>query len=352
MRIGVLTGGGDCPGLNAVIRAVVLSGAAVHGDEVLGFLDGWRGVLDDRDHGPRPRAVPGHPGTWAAPSSGRRGPTPSPPTAGPTGRWPTLEAHGIDAVVAIGGEDTLGVAYRLGPLGVAGGGGAQDHRQRPVGHRGHLRLRHRRPDRHRGHRPAADHGRVPPPGHRVRGDGAPRRLDRHPCRASPAARPRSWCPRSPSTSTRSARGCSPAPRTGPVLVDRGRLGGCGAGRGPRRRLGPAGHLARRRSTPSATPAWAGSGPGWPRRSSGGPATSPGSPPSATSSGAAPRPPSTGCWPPASGWRRWPRSTTGDFGTMVALQAGRIVRVPLADAPSAGPRPSTWPAHRRGRALFG
>ena len=48
MRIGVLTGGGDCPGLNAVIRAVVLSGVAVQGDEVLGFLDGWRGVLDDR----------------------------------------------------------------------------------------------------------------------------------------------------------------------------------------------------------------------------------------------------------------------------------------------------------------
>ena len=43
MRIGVLTGGGDCPGLNAVIRAVVLTGHRVHGDEVVGFLDGWRG---------------------------------------------------------------------------------------------------------------------------------------------------------------------------------------------------------------------------------------------------------------------------------------------------------------------
>lgn len=46
MRIGILTGGGDCPGLNAVIRAVVRS-AYLHGDEVLGFRDGWGGVLDD-----------------------------------------------------------------------------------------------------------------------------------------------------------------------------------------------------------------------------------------------------------------------------------------------------------------
>ena len=47
MRIGVLTGGGDCPGLNAVIRAVVLTAVLRHGDEVVGYLDGWKGVLDD-----------------------------------------------------------------------------------------------------------------------------------------------------------------------------------------------------------------------------------------------------------------------------------------------------------------
>lgn len=45
MRLGILTGGGDCPGLNAVIRAVVLHGARRWGDEVLGFRDGWRGVV-------------------------------------------------------------------------------------------------------------------------------------------------------------------------------------------------------------------------------------------------------------------------------------------------------------------
>ena len=47
MRIGMLTGGGDCPGLNAVIRAVVRKGIDGYGDEMVGFRDGWRGVLED-----------------------------------------------------------------------------------------------------------------------------------------------------------------------------------------------------------------------------------------------------------------------------------------------------------------
>ena len=47
MRLGVLTGGGDCPGLNAAIRAVVRRGVRGHGIEFVGFLDGWKGVLDD-----------------------------------------------------------------------------------------------------------------------------------------------------------------------------------------------------------------------------------------------------------------------------------------------------------------
>ena len=45
MRIGVMTGGGDCPGLNAVIRAVVRRAVRDHDDEVVGFLDGWRGLV-------------------------------------------------------------------------------------------------------------------------------------------------------------------------------------------------------------------------------------------------------------------------------------------------------------------
>jgi ATP-dependent phosphofructokinase / diphosphate-dependent phosphofructokinase len=47
VRIGVLTGGGDCPGLNAVIRAVVRKAIDAYGDQVVGFFDGWRGVLED-----------------------------------------------------------------------------------------------------------------------------------------------------------------------------------------------------------------------------------------------------------------------------------------------------------------
>ena len=46
MRIGILTGGGDCPGLNAVIRAVVRKSVDEYGDQVIGFRDGWRGVLE------------------------------------------------------------------------------------------------------------------------------------------------------------------------------------------------------------------------------------------------------------------------------------------------------------------
>src|ERR1700684_2416264 len=48
MRIGMLTGGGDCPGLNAVIRAAVRKGINHHGDEFVGFMEGWRGLLEDK----------------------------------------------------------------------------------------------------------------------------------------------------------------------------------------------------------------------------------------------------------------------------------------------------------------
>src|SRR5580704_10843634 len=48
MRIGMLTGGGDCPGLNAVIRAVVRKGVFHYHDEFVGFLEGWRGLIEDK----------------------------------------------------------------------------------------------------------------------------------------------------------------------------------------------------------------------------------------------------------------------------------------------------------------
>ena len=48
MRVGMLTGGGDCPGLNAVIRAIVRKGCFHYEDQFVGFLEGWRGVLEDK----------------------------------------------------------------------------------------------------------------------------------------------------------------------------------------------------------------------------------------------------------------------------------------------------------------
>ena len=48
MKVGMLTGGGDCPGLNAVIRAIVRKGSFHYEDEFVGFLEGWRGLLENK----------------------------------------------------------------------------------------------------------------------------------------------------------------------------------------------------------------------------------------------------------------------------------------------------------------
>ena len=53
MKIGMLTGGGDCPGLNAVIRAVVRKGIFTYGDQFVGFLEGWRGLVREQQHASR-----------------------------------------------------------------------------------------------------------------------------------------------------------------------------------------------------------------------------------------------------------------------------------------------------------
>jgi len=117
MRIGVLTGGGDCPGLNAVIRAVVLTGSVAYGDDAVGFLDGWRGVLENR-------AIDLDPGSCReilALGGTILGTSRTNPFAEPGGADQVVEnlrQRGIEALVAIGGEDTLGVAARLGDLGV------------------------------------------------------------------------------------------------------------------------------------------------------------------------------------------------------------------------------------------
>ena len=118
MRVGVLTGGGDCPGLNAVIRAVVRKGVNEHGFELVGFRDGWRGPLEgvtmplgiEQCRGILPRG-----GTILGSSRTN----PFAVEGGVERIKDNLAAAGVDALVAIGGEDTLGVATRLAELGVA-----------------------------------------------------------------------------------------------------------------------------------------------------------------------------------------------------------------------------------------
>jgi len=120
MRVGVLTGGGDAPGLNAVIRAIVRKGEKTYGDEFTGFADGWRGVIEGT-------IVP-------LTSEGTRGILPRGGTILGTSRTNPFKVEGgaervqatlarlrIDALIAIGGEDTLGVAQKmLGRVSVIG----------------------------------------------------------------------------------------------------------------------------------------------------------------------------------------------------------------------------------------
>jgi ATP-dependent phosphofructokinase / diphosphate-dependent phosphofructokinase len=117
MRIGVLTGGGDCPGLNAVIRAVARKGIEKHGWEVVGFRNGWQGPLEGLT---RPiglaevEDILSRGGTILG--SSRTNPY---KIEGGVERIRTVLAdNGIDALVAIGGEDTLGVAKKLTDDGI------------------------------------------------------------------------------------------------------------------------------------------------------------------------------------------------------------------------------------------
>jgi 6-phosphofructokinase 1 len=117
MRVAMLTGGGDCPGLNAVLRAVVRKGERTYGDELLGFRDGWLGAMEgdhevldvQRMRGTLPRG-----GTIIG--SSRTNPYKT--DGGPEQVRRTLADLGVEALIAIGGEDTLGVANKLFAEGV------------------------------------------------------------------------------------------------------------------------------------------------------------------------------------------------------------------------------------------
>src|SRR5688500_10958306 len=112
MRVGVLTGGGDCPGLNAVIRAIVRKGIDAYGHAIVGFRDGWRGPLEnayeeltiESTRGILPRG-----GTILR--SSRTNPFKR--DDGPDRIAENLSTLNLAGLIAIGGEDTLGAAARL-----------------------------------------------------------------------------------------------------------------------------------------------------------------------------------------------------------------------------------------------
>ncbi len=116
MRVGILTGGGDCPGLNAVIRAVVRKAERHYGHQVIGFLDGWRGVVDDdwvqldvaACRGLLPKG-----GTVLGTSRH----TPFNLPDGMTRASETMHNHDLEALIAIGGEGTLSCAAEVSDMG-------------------------------------------------------------------------------------------------------------------------------------------------------------------------------------------------------------------------------------------
>jgi phosphofructokinase-like protein len=116
-RVGILTGGGDCPGLNAVIRAVVRKGVNRYGHAIVGYRDGWRGVLDNSVTHLNPDNTAGilHRGGTILGSSRTN---PFKEERGVERIRENLEAERIEALIAVGGEDTLGVADKLATEGV------------------------------------------------------------------------------------------------------------------------------------------------------------------------------------------------------------------------------------------
>ena len=116
-RIGILTGGGDCPGLNAVIRAVTRKGVNLYGHAIVGYRDGWRGPLENTSMHLTPDNTSGilHRGGTILGSSRTN---PFKEERGVERVKENLAEERIEALIAVGGEDTLGVAAKLTAEGV------------------------------------------------------------------------------------------------------------------------------------------------------------------------------------------------------------------------------------------
>src|SRR5277367_3480635 len=112
MRIGILTGGGDCPGLNAVIRAVVRHSVKNYSSEVIGFLEGWRGPIENMSMPITLNSTSGliqRGGTILRTSRTN----PFKLERGPERIMESMKKNNLDALIAVGGEDTCGVAHKM-----------------------------------------------------------------------------------------------------------------------------------------------------------------------------------------------------------------------------------------------
>jgi 6-phosphofructokinase 1 len=117
VKVGILTGGGDCPGLNPVIRAVVRKGIEIYHYDMVGLYHGWAGLMN-MDSGPLDlRAVSGilHRGGTILGTSRTN---PEKEEGGYEKAKKNFKKMGLDALIAIGGEDTLGVANKLCKMGL------------------------------------------------------------------------------------------------------------------------------------------------------------------------------------------------------------------------------------------
>lgn len=117
MKVGILSGGGDAPGINAVIRAVVRKGFQHYRDEIVGIKDGWRGLLEGEF---LPLDLKSSSGILPRGGSilGTSRTNPFKQENGARKILKNAKKTGIEAVVVIGGEDTLSVAYKMGEFGL------------------------------------------------------------------------------------------------------------------------------------------------------------------------------------------------------------------------------------------